>query len=318
MEKIVEFIEEHTGFVIFTHLNPDGDALGSAFSLAAALRTAEKKAIVLLLEEPAVKYAFEEFVPLYTLDKAVVSSEDYNACISVDCADVRRLGHKVQDLFFAHPNMNLDHHISNTNFAQVNYVSNAPAAGEIIYDIMQEMQIPIDKTAQMAIYMAISTDTGNFTYQNTTPKTLRICSALVDAGLDISYVASQIYNNRSFAATKLICIFIEKLRLHVGGKMSLSTILLEDIESAGAKVEDCEILVSYAIALDTVELAAFIREIKKDTYKISLRSKHRVDVSEFASRFDGGGHKRAAGFMLKGNIHDITQTVIKTAEEFLN
>jgi phosphoesterase RecJ-like protein len=316
MEQVTSFIREHRSFLIFTHQNPDGDALGSAFSLAIALRETGRRAVVVLMEGPAAKYTFEEFYPLYTLSKTEAEGQAYDACIAVDCADARRLG-KRKDLFFTRPNLNLDHHISNTRFAEVNYVNDAPSTGEIIYDVMQAMDIPIGAVARMAIYIAISTDTGNFTYQNTTPKTLHICSQLVDAGLDISCVANKVYNCRSMGATRLVSRFIENLRLYAGGRLGLSVIHLADMEEVGAKVEDCEVLINYARDVDSVEIAAFIREQGKNSYKVSLRSKDGVDVSEFAVRFDGGGHKRAAGFMLRGNIHDVTQTVIKTAEEFL-
>lgn len=317
MDKVLEFIEQYGSFLVYTHINPDGDALGSAFSLTQALRARGKKAVVLLLDEIPAKYAFDEFEGLYTIWKEDADTSGYEACISVDCADLRRLGKGLRELFFTKPNANIDHHISNTLFAQVNFVQDAPATGEMVYDIASALGAKLDGTARLAIYMALSTDTGNFTYQNTTPKTLHICSELVDAGLDISYVAGRIYNNRTLGATKLISIFIDKMRLHMDGKMAMSIIMLEDIQAAGAKVDDCEVLINYARDIDSVELAAFVREIKKDTYKISLRSKGGVDVSDFASRFDGGGHVRAAGFMLCGDINDVIQTVVKTAEEVM-
>ncbi len=317
MDKVLEFIEKHGSFLVYTHINPDGDALGSAFSLSQALRSCGKKAAVLLLDELPGKYAFAEFAGLYTVWKEGFDVSSYEACISVDCADMRRLGNGLKELFFTKPNANIDHHISNTGFAQVNYVQDAPATGQMVYDIIKALHVETDGIMRTAIYMALSTDTGNFTYQNTTPKTLHICSELVDAGLDISYIAGRIYNNRTLGATKLISLFIEKLRMYIDNKMAMSIITLDDIKSVGAKVDDCEVLINYARDIDSVELAVFVREIKKDTYKISLRSKGGVDVSELASRFDGGGHVRAAGFMLRGDINDVLQTVIMTAEEVM-
>ncbi len=317
MDKVLEFIEKHGSFLVYTHINPDGDALGSAFSLTRALRACGKKAELLLLDEPPEKYAFEEFAGLYTVWKKELDTAAYEACVSVDCADMRRLGKGLKELFFTKPNANIDHHISNTEFAQVNFVQDAPATGEMVYDIIKELGVEADMVMRTAVYMALSTDTGNFTYQNTTPKTLHTCSELVDAGLDISRIAGRIYNNRTLGATKLISRFIEKLRLHIDGRMAMSIITLDDITSLGARVDDCEALINYARDIDSVELAVFVREIKKDTYKISLRSKGGVDVSALASRFDGGGHVRAAGFMLRGDINDVLQTVVMTAEEVL-
>ncbi len=316
MQETLEFIKNCGAAAIFTHVNPDGDALGSAFSLAEALIAMGKKAVVLLMDPPPRKYGFPQFSHLYTTDYGAFDIESVDACIAVDCADMRRLG-KLKDLFFKKPNLNIDHHISNSGYAQVNFVSGAPSTGEIIYDIFKEMGVPIDNTAAMAIYTAISTDTGNFTFSNTTPKTLAICSELVSGGLDISYVAGRVFNQRSLGATRLISLFIDKLRLHCGGRLAISVLTMEDMKSVGAKPEDCENLINFAIDVDTVEIAAFIREFKKDTYKISLRSKTDADVSAFAERYDGGGHKKASGYMVKGDIYDVIDTVIRTAEDFL-
>ncbi len=315
MEEVVKFLEKYHSFAVFTHLNPDGDALGSAFSLTQALRASGKTARVILLETPPAKYNFEEFSSLFSLPDET-DFACFDAHIAVDCADKRRLG-KAKELFFERPGLNIDHHVSNTKFADVNFVEEAPSTGEIIYDIMERLCVTADQTARMALYIAISTDTGNFTYQNTTAKTLEICSALVCAGLDISYVADRVYNNRTLGATRLICRFIEHLRLHYDDKLAVSIIMLNDIEETGAKVEDCEILINYARDIESVEIAAFIREIKPDVYKVSFRSKYRANVADLAGRYDGGGHIRAAGCMMKGNLYDIIDEVVKTSGEYI-
>jgi phosphoesterase RecJ-like protein len=316
MNDVIDFIDHHNSFAVFSHINPDGDALGSAYALASALLTYRKKAVVFLLENPPHKYDLKEFKPLFQLFPTY-NIEDFDAHIAVDCGDRNRLG-KAKDIFRDKPCMNLDHHISNNNFADVNYIKDAPATGEIIYDIMGELSVPVLRVAQLALYAAIASDTGNFTYANTTPKSLRIFSGLMDGGLDVNYIANRIFNDRSLGATRLICTFIQNMRLYMEDRLSISTIMLEDIENAGAKMDDCETLINYARDVDTVELAIFIRELKKDVYKISLRSKNEsVDVAEFASFYGGGGHKRAAGCLMKGNIHDIMQDMIRRSEEFI-
>lgn len=316
MHEVLEFLDKYSSIAIFTHMNPDGDALGSAFSLAEALRSQGKAALAVLLEEPPQKYYFDEFKELYTKDYKSYDMDEFDACVAVDCADTQRLS-KLKDSFFAKPTLNIDHHISNNNYAMVNYVNDAPSTGEIIYDIFKQTGTTINDTAAMALYMAISTDTGNFTYSNTTPKTLKICSELVNGGLNISRIAGKIFNERSMEATKLICKFIENMRMHYGSRLATSVIMQSDLQELGAKSEDCENLVNYARNIDTVEIAAFIKEVSKDTYKISLRSKAYANVSEFAERFGGGGHVRAAGYLAKGNIHNVMQSIVTTAKDFL-
>jgi phosphoesterase RecJ-like protein len=157
------------------------------------LITYRKKADVFLMEPPPHKYDLKEFRPLYkTLD--AFTADGYDAHIAVDCGDKNRLG-KAKDFFSDKPALNIDHHISNNNFADINYVSDAPATGEMIYDIMNELSVPVLKVPQLALYTAIASDTGNFTYSNTTPKSLRIFSELMDGGLDVNYVADRIFND---------------------------------------------------------------------------------------------------------------------------
>ncbi len=315
MQQVLDFIKKHDKFAVVTHVSPDGDAIGSAFSLACVLHSIGKKAEVVLLTKLSSLYNFEEFAPLYkTIDKADFS--EYEACISVDCADERRLS-GAREGFFSVPNMNIDHHVSNTEFAEINYVQNAPSTGEIIYDIAKALGAQIDNVARMAIYIAISTDTGNFTYKNTTANSLRVCSELLESGLDVNSVANQIYNTRSLGATKLISKFIQNISLHHENKMTLATLTLQELEETGAEQGALESLISYAISVETAEIAAFIREIDKNTYKVSLRSKHYADVGKLVAAYGGGGHKHAAGCAIKGNIDDIKAEILKVAGEYL-
>lgn len=315
MRKVVAFLKTHHKFAVFTHLNPDGDALGSAYALAQTLNNLGKSAEVILLCEPPAKYRFGSFERLYCLLPDVAAAS-YDAAVSVDCATVKRLS-DAQELFRKLPNCNIDHHISNTNYAQINYIADLPATGEIIWQLGEKLGAVADETIRMAIYMAISTDTGNFTYSNTKKTTLELFSHLVAEGLPLSKMAEQIFNRRSLGATKLIARFIDHIRLHKNGMMAISVLMLSDIEESGADISDTEILIDYAREIEGVEIAAFIREMSRDTYKISLRANTYADVGELAAQFGGGGHVKAAGCMLKGNIYNVMEALMKAAENYL-
>ncbi|HBU11308.1 MAG TPA: hypothetical protein DEB31_00790 [Clostridiales bacterium] len=315
MKPVVDFIGGQNSFAVFTHLNPDGDALGSAFSLASALRGLKKRADVLLLAPLPEKYDFPEFRP-YLKMLAQADAEEYGACIAVDCADELRLA-DARAFFFSKPNMNLDHHASNPKYAQVNHVADVAATGEIIFDLMRALNATPDEAARIGIYTAIATDTGNFTFSNTTPRAFEICSQIINMGMDINFVANKIFNERSLGATLLISTFIRNMRLHRDGKLAISVITRNEMEEAGAKPSDCESIINYARDVQTVEIAVFIREVKEGAYKVSFRSKQYADVADFAGRYGGGGHVRAAGCMMKGNIYDILQTVVSVAGEYI-
>lgn len=315
MKRVIEFLEKHRKFAVLTHLNPDGDALGSAYALARSLNNLGKSAEVILLCEPPSKYRFSQFDSLYRLLEETGKCS-YDAAVAVDCATIGRLS-SAQEFFRSLPNCNIDHHISNTEYAQVNYVENVAATGELIWRIAEQLGAKADETVRMATYMAISTDTGSFMYSNTQESTLLLFSRLVAEGLPLAQMAAQIFNKRSLGATKLIARFIDNIRLYENDSLAIAVILLDDIAQCGADVSDSEILIDYAREIDGVEIAAFIREMKKDTYKISLRANSYADVGALAGEFDGGGHAKAAGCMLRGNIYDVTETLIKSARNYL-
>lgn len=309
------FLERFDRFAIFTHLTPDGDALGSAYSLCELLRQMGRQAEVLLLEPPPDNYDFDAFRTLFRLLKEA-DMREYDACIAVDCAAMKRLA-GAAEAFSSLPNMSIDHHVSNDNFAQTNCVREAPAASQIIYDIYGACGMQPDHVAQMAIYMGIIADTGNLTYPSTRPRTFAICAQLAQDGLDTSEVAERVSNRRTLAGTKLIGIFIRHMTLHADDRIGVSYLTHSDIVNSKATAADCEGLVNYARDISTVQVAAFLRELARDKYKLSLRSKGSVDVAAVAQQYGGGGHPRAAGCVVEGRRSDLIARIVRELEESL-
>lgn len=314
LAQIRAFLDEHSSFAICTHINPDGDALGSAFAMTELVRSLNKKAITVLLDTVPDKYNFPEFRSLY-LRLEDVSSSDFDAAIAVDCADLARLS-TAKDLFSKLDNLSIDHHGSNDLFADVNYVEHSPATAQMIYELFCGFEKELHRTGQMAIYMGIIADTGGLVYPSTTPRSFEICAQLSAMGLETSSIAEQIFNCRSYAATRLIGVFIPTIMLHFDDRMALSTLSLQQMEECGASVSDTEALINYARDIDTVELACFLRQTKEGTYKLSLRSTtDRIDVAEIAGLFGGGGHARAAGCLMHGSLDSIQADLMQVCRD---
>jgi len=316
MNELAGEIMRRDNFAVVTHINPDGDALGSVFAMDMALRALGKKTQVVLPACLPRKYDFSELKAEYVL--AQDASEKYGCVIAVDCADYRRLGETKNIFGAAEFTINIDHHSSNEGFAKLNYIVPEPSSGEIIYDLICALGIEPDMDMAAALYIAISSDTGNFSYDNTLPLTFERCARLAETGIPIASIANHLYNARTFESTMLIGKVIDNLRLYFNGRLAVTRISLEELERTGASAEDCETVINYARDIDTVQLAIFIRQFKENVHKVSFRSKNDIDVMEIAQRFGGGGHRKASGCAMSGEYDEILDTVLKAVKDYFN
>lgn len=310
-----EFIDRYDRFAIFTHVAPDGDALGSAYALCELLGQIGKSARVILLEAAPNTYDFEQFRPLYALLENT-DMRDFDACIAVDCADYKRLS-DAGPAFLRLPSLSIDHHLSNTVFAQANCVRESPATAQIIYELYMDMHLQPSYVAQMGIYMGIVTDTGSLTYPSTTARSFEICAKLKKDGLDTSAIAERVMHRRSLVSTMLIARFVRHLRLYDREQIAVSYLMHADFVNLGATPADAESLVNYGRDIDTVEVAIFLREMANHMFKVSFRSKDCVDVAVIAARYGGGGHARAAGCVIEGKRDKIIRQLVREVEEAL-
>lgn len=310
---VLTFLKKFDQYRIFTHITPDGDALGSSFALCELLRQMGKKAAVVLLEPPPAKYAFEQFRDLYV---PLEDAGTFEAAVSVDCATAKRLG-SAEGLFSEHPNLRIDHHVSGDMYGEINFVEESPATAQIICELYEASGLPMTDTAAAAIYMGIIADTGNLTYSSTTPESFRICADLAQNGLNTSAIAERVFNSRSLAATKLIGVFINNMQLYCENRVAISFLTCAELEDCGVSADETEGLINYARNIDTVEVAAFLREMSPSKFKISLRSKEHFDVARFAAHFKGGGHPRAAGCVMYGELDSLRDTLRERIEETL-
>lgn len=313
--EIVKLIAQAGGIAIFPHVSADGDAIGSSLALALALKNAGKKVIVYLEENIPTVYRFLPGIELacfYTQDEVM----DIN--IALDTGDVGRLGTRGDAFFEAPCTINIDHHVTNTKFALLNFVDDMSAStGEIVYTLLKKLKLGIDRDIAACLYTAVSTDTGGFKYSNTTSETHRIASELLATGIDIGELSQRIFDNTTYTKLKLTQKAIELLELHENAKLAAVAISQADLQATGAKDEDCDGIVNIGRSIEGVEVSVLVKEKNAEEVRVNLRSKTHVDVSEVAAAFGGGGHKRAAGCTVKGSLQEVKEQMIKVLKEKL-
>lgn len=293
---IIQTIKQAQKILIFTHMNMDGDAAGSSCALCRSLRLMGKDCFVLLEDECP---AYLQFLDGGCFVREAPWTPDVS--IAVDCGDDSRI-EKRKDVFHAAEHtVCIDHHMKAASFAQESVVDpEAPAAGSLIFELLQEMNAPIGKETAEALYVAIATDTGSFRYGNTTPQAHLDTAKLYAYGIDHVMLCNRIWGNYPLAQLQLEALAVERAEIFAGGLAAISWCTLEDLKTFGAKEEHTECCIDRIRSIEGVEAAAFLKEKPDGTIKISLRSKSYADVNAVARAFDGGGHLRASGGRLKG------------------
>ncbi|NLM74880.1 MAG: bifunctional oligoribonuclease/PAP phosphatase NrnA [Clostridiaceae bacterium] len=309
LAAIAEYLKNARNIVILPHINVDGDALGASVALALALKKMGKSAEVLIEEDVPGTL---DFLPGLELVKKS-SSKKYDVALNIDNGDISRLGKREQYYNDAETKLSIDHHSTNKVEADVSYVDTKSAAtGEIIYDLIAKyLKTGIDKDIALCLYTAIVTDTGCFRYTNTTWKTLRIGSELLKYDIDFAVVIKKAFETISLAKLELIKKTIDSLRLFENGKIAVTYLTKKDIMELPANIDDFEGLVNIGRNLEGVEVSIFLREEKEGHFRGSLRSNNYADVSAIAENFNGGGHKRAAGLSIDGELENVIMSVVE-------
>src|SRR5690349_5924303 len=299
LKAIAAALRQHERFLVVTHENPDGDALGSLLAATLALRQLGKDA-VMYLPGPTPLPREYAFMPLEELVRERPQDAGERVLLAVDCAKEDRIGDEAL-LPLASLVVNVDHHHDNTRFGDLDLiVADASSTGEVLRDVFAELGVELTPELAEPLYIALVTDTGRFQYANTTPKALRLAAELVEAGADIHAVFQEVYESVEFAKLKLLARALDRAEVLEGGRIVVSHLLRSDFTDAGASEPYSEGIIDYLRAVEGADLAVLIREQLSETaqtYKGSLRSSiDELDVSVIARRFGGGGHRQAAGF----------------------
>jgi phosphoesterase RecJ-like protein len=304
-------IRANDRFLVVTHENPDGDALGSMLATALGLR-ALRKDVVMYLSGHAPTPAEYRFLDLDEVRRELPGDLEERVLFAVDCANERRIGETDTGVDRAKLVVNVDHHHDNSEFGDVNLiVAEASSTSEIIRDILGELDVALTPEIAAALYVGLVTDTGRFQYTNTTPKALRLAAELVEAGADVHGIFRHVYETVQFSKLKLLARALERAQLFEGGRLVVSYLLKDDFGDVGAEEPYSEGIIDSLRAVEGSEMVALIREPPRNegpARRISLRSSHdEVDVSAIARKEGGGGHRQAAGFSSEKPIGEIVE-----------
>jgi phosphoesterase RecJ-like protein len=313
LDAVAEAIRSHDRFVVTTHENPDGDALGSLLGMGLALEQLGKDAVMYLFGTVPLPHEYG-FMELDRVRRTPPEDAAERVVLALDCANERRLGPDPGLLEAAPLVVDIDHHHDNTRFGDVNLVvPDASSTGEILHDVFSILEVRLTPEIAEALYIAVVTDTGRFQYANTTPRALRLAAELVEAGANVHRVFQDVYENVAFAKIKLLARALAKARVVEGGRIIVSDLERSDFAAAGAEEPFAEGIIDFLRAVEGTELVALIREPPTQngpTRRISLRTRAEgIDVSAIARKSGGGGHRQAAGFSSEASVDEITDFI---------
>lgn len=291
-EGIIEKLKKAEHIGIFTHINPDGDAMGSAYSLKAAAEEMGKSADVFYCGE-------SEKCLLELVKGASASCEEMSGCdflIALDCAASDRLG-KWSEVFLKHKNTAaIDHHKTHIEFAGETVVGDVSSTCELMYDFYRELGIELSHLLTTNLYIGMATDTGNFKFSSVTGKTHRIAADLIDAGVDFAKISKRLFDTVSKEYLDIEMRAIKGMRYYLENRVAILRLEKQDFIDSGITETEASALVSLPVSIEGVEVGVYIRPRTDEGYKVSLRSVNVVDVSQIAASFGGGGHVRAAAY----------------------
>ncbi|HST31523.1 MAG TPA: bifunctional oligoribonuclease/PAP phosphatase NrnA [Chthoniobacterales bacterium] len=310
-EQIGQALREHQRFAVLSHVRPDGDALGSQLALGLSLKNLGKDVRIWNEEGMLEKYSFLPHAELLT--KAPDEPEDFDAVLALDTAIQNRLGNTVASIKSAKLWINIDHHPSNPGYGDLVYIDpNAPATGQILFELITSQKLPIDRAIAENLYVAISTDTGSFQYSNTTARTFQIAAELVRLGVEVGKISQLTYENYPRRRVELLRELLGTMRFNANDRVASFSLSLAAAKKLGVLPEDNEGLIDHLRAIHGVIVAVFFEELSDGKVRVSMRSKsEKVNVCAICEKFGGGGHVLAAGARVKGTLVEVEKKVLE-------
>jgi bifunctional oligoribonuclease and PAP phosphatase NrnA len=304
LDRVLQEIRARRRFVVTSHARPDGDGIGSALACGQILRVMGKDAEVVMHDGVPRIYQNLPFAERVIQADSVPAND---AVVLLECDSIRRAGLDGLEQCFL---INIDHHVSGRNFAHINWIdSSVMATAELVYRLARLACVPVDRDIATCLYTALMTDTGSFMFEGTNEHTFTVARELVLAGADPALCARSIYFGHSTAKIRLLGAALSNL--HREGALAWIWVTQDEMQHFGAREEDCEGLVNYALSIADVQVAIFFRELPDGRYRISLRSKGEVNVSVVAEHFGGGGHKCASGCSIDGPLGAAVSRIVE-------
>jgi phosphoesterase RecJ-like protein len=311
LSEIVTRLRSARRVVVSSHERPDGDAIGSGMALVLALRTAGVEARMAMADVPPPYLR-----PFPGVDDLWVTpevTEAFDAAVIMECSSLSRTGVAGLD---RSPVVNIDHHPGNTGYGAVNWVDESAAAcGELVFTLLEALDLPLTAEVATHIYLAILTDTGSFHFSHLTPRTFEIAARCVAAGARPEWIARTHYDSNSMARVRLFGTVLSAMSVDPTGQIAILTITPAMAAAAGGTYDDTEGLINLPLTVREIRASVFFKELGPAEHRVSLRSKGAIDVAAVAKRFGGGGHKNAAGCSVPGSFAEARAAIVAAAGE---
>lgn len=311
-KKILSALKEEKKFVLAVHVNPDGDAIGSAIALSSALESLGKKTLIYSKDRVPPQY---RFLPGHEKIRTEIGNTGMNSpmLILLDCNSPERAG--LENVRFRR-SLVIDHHQTESEFGDLAWIeSEAAATGVMVFSLIKSLGVKITREMAFSLYTAISIDTGTFRYLNTSAEVMSMALDLVKSGAEPGIIAGRLYETWREERFKLLIMTLNTLEIK--NNVAMTHVTREMMKRTGANANDTENFSSIPRIIETVKISAMFREVPEGAWKVSLRSKGEVDVACIAEKFGGGGHKNAAGFQIEGDLEAAKRAVIATVKKCL-
>jgi phosphoesterase RecJ-like protein len=313
VKEVFNLINSSNNICIAGHKAPDGDCIGSVMALYHFLKPLNKELTVCI--DGLIPFNYKPFVDEEIIAKELPNNE-FDLLIVLDCSDAERLG-KFRGAFeLAKKSVCIDHHKTNQAYADINIIEpTISSTGELLYDILKSGGQSISKESATCIYVAILTDTGKFSYGNTSGDTHRKTAELIDMGVDVSYIDNIVYNSKPANVVKAFIDCISGIELHYGNKFGIAKITKSILDKNNVEMGDIDGVVEFIREIEEVQVSCVLKEYDEKITKVSLRSKNDIDVSKISVKFGGGGHAKAAGFEVNDTMENTKKLLIETFKE---
>lgn len=319
IREVAEAIKKYDHYIVTSHVDTEGDAIGSELGLYYLTKQLGKNVVIANNDPAPESYRF-----LPGWDKVLLADDkglkNYQNIIVVDCPTIERSGRLGPLIQHSKVKINIDHHVSNENFGDFNWIDpDASSCGEMLFKLYKEMGLNINEEIAIMLYVAILTDTGSFRYECTSPETHRIAGELIKLGVHPPKVAERIYETKKMGDIELLSKALATIQVTENGKIAYIYVTKKMLDETKTVPERTDGFINYARSIGGSEISIFFREDIDDPQRVHVgfRSKGMANVNVLAGKFGGGGHPKASGCLLKGNLQDVIKKVLKTAEEFL-
>ena len=302
MSRLIEMIETAETIAVLGHIHPDGDCVGSCLAVCNYIREQyPEKVVQVYLEKPPVKFNYLKYFDEICQDAH--TGKTYDLCICLDSAALDRLGEFAAYLDSAQASICLDHHVTNSGYAQENFVLEASSASEVVYGFLDLDKI--SKETAECIYTGILHDTNVFKNSNTTEHTMEVAGKMMSKGINFAKIIDESFYRKTYVQNQILGRALLESVVFLHGTCIFSVVRRRDMEFYGVESNDLDGIVDQMRITEGVEVAIFLYEIENHVFKVSMRSNNYVNVSKVAAYFGGGGHIRASGCTMNGSVHDV-------------